>query len=177
MRRNGNSPKELVNTNMARSKNCGRCRKIKSECNCGRPEVITKDVLQKLEEGFTWNLSDLEACLYAGISKSTLYNYQEVNPKFVERKEMLKKTVNLAVKKQLSEAAVKKDLNHAKWMAQNSKTLKEDFGTSTDIKMSGKVATDNPGAISPAMVALTKKYEEDMRKAIHDAWDKEEAKK
>lgn len=34
--------------------------------------------------------TDLEACLYANISKQTLYNYQELHPEFVDRKEQLK---------------------------------------------------------------------------------------
>ncbi len=34
--------------------------------------------------------TDLEACLAADISKSTLYNYQDAHPEFLERKERLK---------------------------------------------------------------------------------------
>lgn len=37
----------------------------------------------------------MEACLYAGISKSTFYNYQIKNPAFVDRKELLKETTIL----------------------------------------------------------------------------------
>jgi hypothetical protein len=58
----------------------------------GRPTLLTPETIQKLEEAFALGCTDLEACLYAGISKSTLYNYQEKNPKFVERKEELKET-------------------------------------------------------------------------------------
>ena len=56
----------------------------------GRPDIITPEIIGKLEEVFAIGGSDLEACFYAGIGKTTLYNYQNVHPDFVERKEMLK---------------------------------------------------------------------------------------
>lgn len=56
----------------------------------GRPTVMTDEVIRKLEEVFALGGTDLEACLFADISKSTLYDYQVANPAFVERKEKLK---------------------------------------------------------------------------------------
>jgi hypothetical protein len=58
----------------------------------GRPTLMTKDVLQKLEEVFALGGTDEEACLYADIAPSTLYKFQETNPEFVERKVQLKET-------------------------------------------------------------------------------------
>lgn len=56
----------------------------------GRPTVMTPEVVKKLEEAFALGCTDLEACLYADISKQTLYDYQKLNPSFVDRKEQLK---------------------------------------------------------------------------------------
>lgn len=56
----------------------------------GRPQKITAEELRKLEYAFSIWCSDLEACLYAKISKTTLYEYQSKNSEFTERKEMLK---------------------------------------------------------------------------------------
>ena len=56
----------------------------------GRPTVMTKETLNKLEEIFALGGTDLEACFYAGISRQTLYDYQEKNPEFIDRKEGLK---------------------------------------------------------------------------------------
>lgn len=58
----------------------------------GRPNIITQDVLNKLEEAFALGCTDTEACLFADISPKTLYNYQEKNPEFVQRKNDLKET-------------------------------------------------------------------------------------
>lgn len=51
---------------------------------------MTPETIAKLEEVFAIGGSDEEACFYADIGKSTLYNYQNAHPDFVERKEALK---------------------------------------------------------------------------------------
>jgi hypothetical protein len=56
----------------------------------GRPEKITISILNKLEEAFLLGCTDEEACLSADISPRTLYKYQERNPEFIQRKELLK---------------------------------------------------------------------------------------
>lgn len=58
--------------------------------NAGRPTVMTDVVIGKLEEAYALGCTDGEACFYAGIAASTLYDYQIINPEFVERKESLK---------------------------------------------------------------------------------------
>lgn len=55
-----------------------------------RPTVITSDVIKRLEEAFALGCTDLEASLYANIAPATLYNYQDKNAGFLERKEQLK---------------------------------------------------------------------------------------
>ncbi|MFA5729687.1 MAG: hypothetical protein WC938_00445 [Candidatus Paceibacterota bacterium] len=56
----------------------------------GRKHKIDKIILRKLEEVFALGGTDEEACLYADIGKSTLYDYQNENPEFSERKHLLK---------------------------------------------------------------------------------------
>ena len=65
----------------------------------GRPTVVTPKIIEKLEKAFLIGCTDLEACLYAKISKSTLYNYQNEHPEFVERKEALKENPCLISRK------------------------------------------------------------------------------
>lgn len=57
---------------------------------CGRPSKLDETALRKLEEAFALGSTDLEACFYAGISKSAFYAYQEQHPEFQDRKEQLK---------------------------------------------------------------------------------------
>ena len=58
----------------------------------GRPPVIDEEKLRKLEYAFAMGCSDKEACLYADIAPSTLYDYQLAHPAFAERKDQLKET-------------------------------------------------------------------------------------
>ena len=60
-----------------------------------RPRKITKETVQKLEEGFLMGLSDREACIYADIAVSTLYNYCKKHKEFSERKELLQNEVEI----------------------------------------------------------------------------------
>lgn len=56
----------------------------------GRPTVMTPEVLVKLREAFLLGCTDEEACLYANISTTPLYEYQRENPEFKQQKELLK---------------------------------------------------------------------------------------
>ena len=56
----------------------------------GRKSVMTPETIEKLEQAFLYGATDKEACLVADISPAALYQYQEKNPKFTERKAMLK---------------------------------------------------------------------------------------
>lgn len=56
----------------------------------GRPTVLTPETIRRLEEVFSLGGTDKEACFYAGIGQSTLYDYQKENSEFSERKEALK---------------------------------------------------------------------------------------
>lgn len=90
----------------------------KRKSNAGRPTVMTPEVVKKLEEAFALGCTDLEACFYADISKHTLYNYQNINPEFTDRKEALKeRPVLLAracVVKALEAGKVEANSAHAK---------------------------------------------------------------
>ena len=70
-----------------------------TKSNAGRKTVVTPLALQLLEEAFKIDCTDEEACLNADISTSTLYNYQNENPKFLERKKQLKNTPVLRARK------------------------------------------------------------------------------
>lgn len=87
----------------------------KSENKSGRPTKMTSDTLAKLEQAFSLGCSDLEACIFADIHPTVLYRFQERNPEFRERKEMLKKKLVLKARVIIARALENKDENTAKW--------------------------------------------------------------
>lgn len=82
-------------------------------------------VLQKLEEAFMVGSTDAEACVYAGISTSALYEYQKDNEPFLERKKALKNLPTLRAKKAIVDR-LSKDVDLAKWWL--VKKLPNEFG-------------------------------------------------
>ena len=96
----------------------------------GRKTVMTPEIINKLEQAFSMGCSDLEACLYADIGKTTLYNYQNENPEFVERKEKLKEKLVLKARSVIADSLNKQDENTAKWYLERKK--KEEFSTKVE---------------------------------------------
>ena len=66
-----------------------------------RPTIFTQEKLQKLEQAFALDCTDEEACLYADIAPSSLYNYQKQNKEFLERKKLLKQSPVLKARQEL----------------------------------------------------------------------------
>ena len=109
----------------------------KKKSNAGRPTVMTPEVIRKLYEAFAWGCSDLEACFYADISKTALYEYQEKHPEFTERKESLKQRPVL-----MARQSVVKDLVNNSDLALKflERKVKEEFSTRKE--MTGKDGAD-----------------------------------
>ena len=126
----------------------------------GRPTVMTPDVLQKLEDAFMNAFTDEMACLYAGISEAALYEYCNKHPKFAERKEVLKKTPDLAAQKTLVQDV--KQVGGARWWAERRMP---EIMPKTKLELGGKLETHDVTA-SEAARAIATKYEEELKQTI-----------
>ena len=98
----------------------------------GRPTVITPEVLRKLEYGFLRGLTDVECCLYAGISKQALYDYCNKNPDFTDRKEDLKKQPSVQAKLNVTEAIDNGDIDLSRWYLERKN--KDEFSLKQEVK-------------------------------------------
>ena len=95
-----------------------------------RPTVMTPEVIAKLEEAFAWGCSDIEACLWADIAPATLYQYQEKNPAFTERKAALKEKPVLLARKAVVKAIQQGDKVTA--LAYLDRKKKDEFSTKVE---------------------------------------------
>ncbi|WP_044669615.1 hypothetical protein [Streptococcus suis] len=102
----------------------------------GRPTKMTQGTVKKLEEAFLRGLSDEEACLYADISKPTLYDYCDKNPDFFDRKELLKQRVKTRAKLNISKAIEDGDIDLSKWYLERRDN---DFKTKQAVTHDGEV--------------------------------------
>ena len=109
----------------------------------GRPTKMTQGTIKKLEEAFLRGLSDEEACLYANISKPTLYDYCKKDPRFSDRKELLKQRLKTRAKLNISNAIEGGDVAISKWYLERKD---DEFKTKTKLEHDGtvSVAPHNP---------------------------------
>jgi hypothetical protein len=91
----------------------------------GRPTLMTEETLKKLEDAFLVGASDKEACFIAGISATTLYNYQLAHPEYVERKEALKDMPKFKARKNIVEKINSGDVPTSQWYAERK--AKDEF--------------------------------------------------
>jgi hypothetical protein len=92
---------------------------------------MTPEVLRKLEEAFAMGCTDVEACFYAGITKSPFYEYQDAHPEFKERKEQLKENPVLLARKNVQDALTDGDKDMTKWYLERKR--KAEFSTKSEI--------------------------------------------
>jgi len=86
----------------------------------GRPTVMTEETVNKLEEIFAIGGTDEEACLFANISRQTLYDYQKKNPKYIDRKEQLKQNPFLKARRTIV-SSLDKPLHAFEYMKRKKK--------------------------------------------------------
>jgi hypothetical protein len=82
----------------------------------GRPTVMTKDVIAKLEHAFSCDCNKQEACLYAGISHDSLDRYINKNPQFSVRIEQLRQKPRMTAKLNISSDLGDGDVSTSKWL-------------------------------------------------------------
>lgn len=101
----------------------------------GRPLIVQGEVLKKLDEAFAIGCTDEEACIFADISMTTLYNHQERNPEYVDRKELLKKRPFLKARNTVVRDIGSPDT--AMWYLERKG--KDEFSNKSNLALSGRV--------------------------------------
>ena len=108
----------------------------RSKPQVGRPKKIDTFVLRKLYEAFIVGSSDEEACFWANIGKSCLYDFQAEYPEFLELKEEWKLNPTLRARN-----TIYKNLDNptnAQWYLERKK--KNEFAQRTEL--TGSEGTD-----------------------------------
>ncbi|WP_206601387.1 hypothetical protein [Indiicoccus explosivorum] len=82
-------------------------------------------------------LSDREACLYAGIAPSTLYEYCKDKPEFSERKELLKEQVKMRAKLNVANLIERRDIDLSLWYLERK--AKDEFSKKQEVEHSGGI--------------------------------------
>lgn len=112
----------------------------------GRPTKMTEETVKKLLDAFAMGFTDEEACLYADISKQTLYNYWEKKPWFLDQKEILKNKPKIKAKMNILKAINEWNKEDSKWYLE--RVSKDEF--SLKVVWENKNINENyPPKLSP----------------------------
>lgn len=103
----------------------------------GRPTKMTEARVKKLLKAYSIGCTDIEACIHAGISKQTLYNYEKKNKAFVDQKEDIKETLILIARRSLAKG-IPKDPKLALKVLERRKP--EEYAPIKKIDVRGEVA-------------------------------------
>lgn len=87
---------------------------LDSNGSANSPLIVTKTVIDKLEKAWAMGCSDKEACLYANIGITSLHLYQQHNPDFITRKEILKQNPVLKARQKVV-TEISSDVRTAQW--------------------------------------------------------------
>lgn len=120
-----------------------------------RPTKMTPEIIERLRHAFAIGATDEEACAYARIGTSTLYDYQNKHPEFTEEKEDLKKDPILKAKHTVVKALGRS--KDAQWYLERK--LKNEFSQRSEL--TGKDGQDLP---APHINVLTHKAKENIEK-------------
>lgn len=120
----------------------------------GRPTVMTPEILDRLRQAFAIGCTKKEACAYAKIGESTLYDYINANPDFSDEIEELIQAPILKAKNTV--VSNLEDLETAKWYLSRKK--KDEFSnTLVEVNQDNRsitIAKNDPKVIDN----LTKAY-------------------
>lgn len=111
-----------------------------------RPTKMTPDIIAKLRHAFDIGATDEEACASAQISTTTLYNYQVVNPEFIEEKTRRKEMPILKAKQTVVDSL--NDVREAQWYLERKK--KDEFSLRQE--MTGKDGKELPTPILQGII-------------------------
>lgn len=92
----------------------------------GRPTVMTTKTLRELREAFLMGCTDKEACIYANIGVSTLYDYERNHSEYSEQKELFKLNPVFKARKTICKAIEDGDTKIAMWYLERKKG--DEFG-------------------------------------------------
>ena len=113
----------------------------------GRPSVMTKEVLAKLDELWTVGATVAEAAKYLEISEDSIYKHKRENPEYNKHIETLKGLTGLKAKINIKNGIQGGDKHDSKWYLERK---------DPEFKPSSKIETDvNLNAADALVLALS----------------------
>ena len=116
----------------------------KKNTTLGRPSKLTPEILETLREAFTFGCSDREALLYVQdkhdlyIAESTLYDYQNREPEFLEQKRRLKERPTMKARSEVVKGLENNPEFSLKYL---ERKRRKEFAIRSEVDMAAEVTT------------------------------------
>lgn len=112
----------------------------------GRPKIIDKYMLGKIEQAARRGLNNEQISLSVGINPDTLYEYLKNNPDFSVRFDLLKNSVLIKARENIADAIQDKDGDTSRWYLERR-----------DKDFKPKQETENTGTINVNVINFADK--------------------
>ena len=89
----------------------------------GRPTVLNKDTVSKLEEAFKLGASVSEACLISGISRDTFYRHFNADSTFSDKMERARSWILVLAKRNIANAIGMGNTKLSVWLLEKHESL------------------------------------------------------
>lgn len=130
----------------------------------GRPTKMNEETVKKLLDAFSYGFTDIEACVYADISRETLYAYIRKNPSFSDTKEALKNKPQIKAKMNIVWAINKWELNDSKWYLERKS--RDEFSLKQEVEQKGEMTLTHKNISSEEAEAMSEYERNERRKEI-----------
>lgn len=98
-----------------------------SKSPVGRPTKYTPTVVTKLKAAFANSFTVDQACLYAGITKETFYQWLDKRPEFTDQMTKAREAPTMKAKEVVVDSVRNGDVSSAKWWLERK--APEEFST------------------------------------------------
>lgn len=92
----------------------------------GAPTKYTPTAIAKLKAAFSYSFTVDQACIYAGISKPTFYNWLESYPDFVDQMTKAREQPTMQARQVVVDAVKSGDAQSARWWLERK--VPDEFG-------------------------------------------------
>lgn len=115
----------------------------------GRPTVMTTETIRKLEVSFSYDATVEEACLDAGISPNTYYEFLKKHPAFQDRVDALRQAPYLVLRKKVIQEGEHNADTALKFLERKKKM---EFSTRSEVAHTGEIVDRH--SVDPDTAAL-----------------------
>jgi len=159
---------------------CKKCKrqKVDGKCTeCGRPSKSTPEVVSKLVAAFQRDFNVTEACIHAGITRETYYQWIKNEKEFSDKMADAQRYLNMVAKEQHAQIIADPDVSvktksvhiitQLKLRAKDPETGESEYAQQNNVRHSGKIEDGSMTEEEKEIVEKFNNLDDDALEAIN----------